>query len=99
MAGVTLTRSHLSSEPIRVPVYAEVNGVEVDPTAMVVAMAFVLVGSDPLVGDWTAGTWDVSGVYKAQVKPPVLAVGVYAIWLKLTGTDTPVKKVGYLRLV
>lgn len=99
MAGITLTRSHLSSEPIRVPVYASVAGVKVDPSTMVVAMAFKPGGTDPIAGDWIVGTWDVSTVYKAQVTPPVLGIGIYVIWLRLTGTDIPVKAVGFLKLV
>lgn len=95
--------SHLSSEPIRVPVYAENNGAVFPPTGMTVEMAFVnaTTGGDPSV--WTAGLWDVDSahgvtVYRAQVKPPVLAVGTYNIYLRLTGTDIPVRMVGILKL-
>lgn len=95
----TLIRSHLSIEPIRVPVFAKISGVKIDPTSMAVAFAFKAIGVDPVGGDWLTGTWDVSDVYKAQVTPPVLAIGIYVVWLRLTGTDVPIKRVGYLKVV
>lgn len=98
-----IERPALSSEPIRVPVAAEVNGLPFVPTGMTVEMGFVdvSVGGNPL--SWTTGLWDVDSsgstiVYKAQVKPPVLAVGDYTVWLRITGTDVPVRIVGILKL-
>jgi hypothetical protein len=105
MALTVIERPHLSSEPIRVPVHASVNGLPFNPTSMTVEMAFVLdsTGGDP--ASWTVGTWDIdttstsSVVYKAQVKPPNLAIGTYTVWLRITGTDVPVRIVGILKLV
>lgn len=110
MSLKTIERPRLSSEPIRVPIFAEVNGAVFVPTAMTVEMAFVLY--DPTVGfpgaepgvTWTAGIWDVDSstgttVYRAQVKPPALAAGTYTVWLRLSGTDVPVRIVGILKLV
>lgn len=99
-----IERDHLSSEPIRVPVAAEVNGVPFIPTFMTVEMSFVdvTVGGDPVT--WIAGNWDTDStgsviVYKAEVKPPVLPIGDYTIRLRITGTDVPVRVVGILKLV
>lgn len=100
-----IERSHLSSEPIRVPVRALVNGAVFNPTSMTVEMAFVdyVVGGDPVT--WTVGLWDTDTVsapnvvYKAQVKPPVLPIGTYTVYLRITGTDVPVRQVGVLKLV
>jgi hypothetical protein len=70
---------------------------------MTVEMAFVdiTVGGDPSA--WTSGVWDTDAstgvvVYRAQVKPPTLVAGTYDVWLRLTGTDIPVRKVGILKL-
>lgn len=99
-----IERPRLSSEPIRVPVNAKVNGVVFVPTSMTVEMAFVdyVTGGEPVT--WTVGVWDTDAssgvvVYKAQVKPPVLVAGTYTIWLRITGTDIPVRIVGVLKLV
>ncbi|SRR6266496_5876178 len=104
MSLKTIERPRLSSEPIRVPVAAEVNGAVFVPTSMTVEMAFVdyTTGGEPTT--WTAGVWDVDAststiVYRAQVKPPALAAGTYTVWLRLTGTDIPVRIVGILKLV
>lgn len=104
MALKVIERPALSSEPIRVPVAAEVNGAVFNPTTMTVEMGFVdvTVGGNPAT--WTAGIWDVDAsgitiVYRAQVKPPALAIGDYLVWLRITGTDIPVRVVGILKLV
>lgn len=104
MSGLkVIERPALSSEPIRVPVAAEVNGAVFVPTTMTVEMAFVdtTTGGNPSA--WTAGIWDVDAstgtiIYRAQVKPPVLAAGTYTVWLRLSGTDVPVRIVGVLKL-
>jgi len=98
-----IERPALSSEPIRVPVAAEVNGAVFVPTTMTVEMGFVDVVTGGNPSTWTAGIWDVDSsgttiVYRAQVKPPVLAVGDYTVWLRISGTDIPVRIVGILKL-
>src|SRR6266550_2749161 len=106
----TIERPRLSSEPIRVPVAAEVNGAVFVPTSMTVEMAFIpfdatlSVQLEPTSGQWVTGIWDVDAtgatvVYRAQVKPTGLVAGTYTVWLRLTGTDTPVRIVGVLKLV
>lgn len=107
----TVERPRLSSEPIRVPIFAEVNGAVFVPTAMTVEMAFIpydpnaiFPGVEPTPTDWTAGLWDVDAssatvVYRAQVKPPTLVKNTYTVWLRLSGTDVPVRVIGILKLV
>jgi len=106
----TIERPRLSSEPVRVPIFAEVNGAVFVPTSMTVEMAFIIYdptatfpGAEPSAPDWTTGLWDVDAttstvIYRAQVKPPALAANTYTVWLRLTGTDGPVRVIGILRL-
>ena len=111
MALKTVERPRLSSEPVRVPVFAEVNGTVFVPTSMSVEMAFipynptaVFPGVEPVPTDWTAGVWDVDAnvgvvIYRAQVKPPALAAATYTVWLRISGTDVPVRVIGILKLI
>jgi len=111
MSLKTVERPRLSSEPLRVPVFAEVNGSVFVPISMSVEMAFILYdptavfpGVEPISGDWVAGVWDVDAnvgvvIYRAQVKPPAHAAGTYTVWLRISGTDVPVRVVGILKLV
>lgn len=105
MALSVIERPVSSLEPIRVPVNAEVNGVQFNPTTMTVEMGFVLDGVAGAPSAWQSGIWDTDTtpstgipIYKAQVKPIGLAAGTYTIWLRLTGTDTVVRIVGILKL-
>lgn len=103
MALQAIERSVLSAAPIRVPVYAEVNGIQFNVSAMTVEMAFKVSGTNPGVSDWQAGSWDIDTtgnptVYKAQCKPTGLVAGTYIVWLRLTGTDVPVFQAGILKL-
>lgn len=96
--------SVLSDEPIRISVYSDSNGVEVNPTSMVVKMAFKVDGTDPdktVPSDWTTGVWDVGESYKAQCNPPCAALGkgAFDIYLWLAGSNSPVRKVGVLKVI
>jgi hypothetical protein len=86
--------SPLSHEQIRFPVYADSNGVPVDPTGYTVEAAFMGgddFAADPDTGDWKAATWEttVTGNYvaAAAVGPGsvnVLTVDTYRCWVRIT---------------
>ncbi len=90
-------QSVLSLKYVRVPVRVRKSGVAVDPTADVVAMAFMAGGAEPASGDWKAATWETDPTttpptYYARclVGPGgtvTLAKGVWMVWMKIT--DAP----------
>lgn len=106
----TLTTSVLSTELIPVKVTATINGQSTyNPTGDTIQMAFMTTGN-PAPSDWKAATWQIvvqsaGPVYIAQclVGPGVggvaLAVGIYAIWVKITDSpEVPVRQVGILQI-
>jgi hypothetical protein len=92
--------SALSTEYVKVPVTAVVNGVVIDPSSDTVQLAFPLRGVAPVSGDWKAGSWEtLAGVHYARclVGPSgtiTLATGTfYDAWLKVFDSpETVVRK-------
>ena len=80
-----------STEYVKVPLVAVVNGVIIDPTSDVVKMAFPLRGVAPVAGDWKTGSWETLGTQRyarCLVGPSggtvTLAAGVlYDAWLQV----------------
>jgi hypothetical protein len=103
-----LERSALDLRYVKLPVEAVVDGVAIDPTADVVAMAFPLPGVDPQTGDWKAGSWEtIAGIrprynLRCLVGPGgtiALSRGTYDIWARVTDSpEVVVQKVGAIRI-
>ena len=104
-----LAISSLSKEYVRVRVYAETNGVAVNPTADTVEMAFISGDTEPTSPDWKAASWETDtttepDTYYARclVGPGgtvTLADGLYQVWVRVTDSpEIPVKKSGELRI-
>lgn len=109
MASVTckvdLTVSVLSTEYVKVPIRATVNGAPYDPTADVVDFAIVIHNATPGVGDWNTGGWETTtqGEHLARVLigPAALALptGFYDVYVKVVDNpETPVLLAGVLRI-
>lgn len=103
-----LTISSLSTEYVEVVVRSTVHGYPHDPSTDVVAMAFILGGSNPGPSDWHTGSWDTVGatrwVAQCLVGPGAggvpLSAGTYAIWVRVTDNpEVPVEHVGQLIIV
>lgn len=98
--------SVLSREYVKVAVSATEAGSAVDPTNDTVQMAFPVLGTDPISGDWKAATWETVGTtYYARclVGPGgtvTLAAGSYNVWVKVTDNpEAPVRRAGVLKVV
>ena len=104
-----LSLSVLSLEYVLVPVSAKENGVAVDISGDVVALAFTLQDVAPLSGDWEAATWETDAtttpdtyLAKCLVGPggaATLSAGTYDVYVKVT--DSPeimVRKAGNLEV-
>lgn len=97
------TQSALSTEYLRYPVSAVVNGAAIVPTGDTVQFAFPVTGAAPVT--WFAGSWEtVSSTYFARVLvgpaggvfAPTAGV-TYDVWIKITDSpEVPVRKVGTL---
>lgn len=97
--------STLSTEEIRVPVYADSSGVPVNPSVYTVQFAFVIPPNvDPTV--WYAGTWDTNAQngYDAQclIGPngvTTLAAGSWFVWMQISASpETIIRQVGQIQL-
>ena len=106
--GGSVILSSLSTDYVQCPVTASEAGTAINPTTLVVALAFTTVGTPPVSGDWKTGSWDTapSGGYLAQllVGPGaggnVYAKGTYAAWVRITDNpEIPVQQVGTLQIV
>lgn len=95
--------SSLSTEYVKVPVAATVNGAVIDPTGDPVSMAFMALGLAPSGGDWKTGSWETIGTtrYARCLVGPAGGVitlvkdTTYALWLKVTDSpEAPVRRVG-----
>ena len=104
-----LVLSSLDLEYVRVRVYAETNGVAVDPTADTVEMAFIAGDANPTSPDWKAASWEtdsttVPATYYARCLvgtggTVALAAGLYQVWTRITDSpEVPVKKSGQLQI-
>lgn len=91
------------------PVSATENGVPVNPTALVVNLAFVT-GALPSPGDWKAASWETDATTepdtyyaRALVGPGgviTLAPGSWDVWVKVTGApEIPEKLAGQLLVI
>lgn len=78
---------------VRAAVSATVLGANYNPTADVVAMAFLLAGAAPVLGDWKVATWETVGTsYNTRIlvgpgTAVALVAGIYNVWVKIT--DAP----------
>lgn len=98
--------SSLSTTYIRATVSATENGTQADPSTGVCYFAFITDSSEPLVSDWTEGSWDTSvlGEHLAQclIGPSgdaTLPDGSYTVWVKVVkGIEEIVSKVGVLNI-
>lgn len=88
--------SSLSLQYIYVFLDSTVAGAPYNPTADVVQMAFMPVGSNPASGDWKAASWTtsttapVSYAAKCLIGPGGAATpgrGTWVVWVKVT--DSP----------
>lgn len=103
---VLWSQSSLSTEYVPVDVKATVHGAPYDPSADVVAFAFMTDSTTkPASGDWHTGSWDTIGlnrwVAQCLVGPGTggvaLSVGTYWIWVKVTDNpEIPIELVGQL---
>ena len=103
-----LTKSHLDTSYVQVPVQALVNGEAYNPTTDVVEMAFMAAWGIPADRDWNPASWTdstVPGIYLAQclVGPSggvVLAVGTYDVWVQIIDNpEVPVMNTGTLAII
>ncbi len=99
-----LTISPLSTEYVRVPVFAKVDGVSVDVTLATVSMAAVGPTATPSSGDWISASWDydesrdISSV-QALFGPggQSLSSGRHSLWVRIVATpETVIRRVGTL---
>lgn len=97
--------STLSTEEIRVPVYADSSGVPVNPTGYTVQFAFVVAPNvNPTV--WYTGSWDTNAQngYDAQclIGPAgvtALAAGSWFVWIQISAPpEIIVRQVGQIQL-
>lgn len=107
---MTATVSSTATTYIRVPVYADNGGVQVDPTAYSVNMAFIPVisNSAPGLSDWKTGSWTTTaqGGYVAQclVGPSggtisLTAGTTYNVWIQiLANPETFTANTGQLQI-
>lgn len=102
--------SSLSKEYVRVRVQVKANGVDFDPSADAVRMAFTVNDAAPLSGDWKTGSWEndtstspTTHWARCLVGPGgavTLAVGLYSVWLEITDApEIPIRNCGLLRVV
>lgn len=104
--------SQLSTEFTRISVSATASGVDVDPTADPVELAFVPQGTVPTAGDWKTGSWetDVSTTPQTHlarilVGPGTggvvtLTPGLFDVYVRIhDSTETPVIKAGPARVI
>ena len=97
-----------SLEYVRVPVAARIAGQLVDPTGLVVQLAFVPPGITPQAGDLVTGSWETDTstrptTYRARalVGPGGAALprGRYTVWVKVTSDpELPLRPAGQLRV-
>lgn len=79
--------SHLSASPLCFEVFADANGMIVNPTGGTFEVSFSASDLDPAT--WTSGVWDVTytGMYRGQVNPgpggAALPLGEYFVWTRI----------------
>jgi hypothetical protein len=99
--------SVLSKERLAYPVTAYVAGKPYDPTSAGLEFAFITdADSEPAIGDWHPGTWDVNlvGGYVALVLIGpgtnfALPTEDYYVWIRITDAtlgETPVRQISRL---
>lgn len=77
-----LKLSSSGTHPIRVPIFATQDGLQLDPSAFPVQFAFPVEDSDdPEDGDYTAGEWElIHRLWHGRFSVSGLAEGRYDIW-------------------
>ena len=101
-----MEQAALSTEYVKVPVAAVVNGAVFNPTVDTVQMAFPVRGATPVSGDWKAASWEtITGAYYARclVGPTggtiALVVGIYDVWVKVTDSpEVPARRAGQVTI-
>lgn len=97
-----IERSVLSREFVEAEIVATTPGGQaVDPVYIVVELAFVIVGTDPVDADWHAATHLRNAVFGVLVGPTALAlaVGDYDVWHRIADNpEQPVAPFGKLRI-
>ena len=96
--------SALSKEYVRVQVEAKEAGVLVNPTTLVVKMAFVPDSArQPVSSDWQTASWETEPgpLYFARIVVGpggfVLAPATYTVWVQITDTpEIPARPAGPL---
>lgn len=91
--------SSLSVEYLKVPITSTLAAAELD--GLVVQLAVVPDGQEPVTGDWKTGTW--IGTHAAVLIGPgatiTLTDGTYDVWVKITATpETPVLLSGSIHI-
>lgn len=95
---MTVRRSVLSDEYVRVSVRALEGGELIDVTGDTVEIAIVLAGTDPADDDWSAGTWETpaaspTAYYARALQSDVMGAdppyepGRYKVWSRVA--DNP----------
>lgn len=99
----SIRRSVLTTEYVRVPVTALLDGLPVSTVTDVAWLSFPVRSTDPIEGDWQVATWEVDDgqQYLAVLIGPAhtftLPVGRYDIWVKIADNpEIPVRKIGPL---
>lgn len=107
---MTATLSSLATTYVRIPVYADNLGVQVNPTSYEVDMAFipVLANAAPGTSDWKVGSWATTAIggYVAQclVGPSGGAITLvngttYNVWIRiLANPETFIENTGQLQI-
>lgn len=103
---MTIKRSSLSLEYVKVAVVIKQAGAIIDPTALPVEMAFKEPQVEPVGGDWQTASWETAGsnyLARCLVGPGgtiALTDGTYIVWVKVTGSpEIPVRAVETLEIL
>ncbi len=107
--GTSVTLSVLSTEYLRVPVYAKVAGKFVSLANATVHMAIIgpAPTASPVTGDWFLGAWDYDSTLETYFAQSLIGpsghsvtVGTHSVWLKVTlSPEAVVRRVGTLVVV
>lgn len=99
----TIRLDSSSMETLRIPVYTEQAGVQVDVTTGTVSFAYVAQGTEPSAGDYKPGSWDTevhddnTTYWALSLVGSVgagtdLTTGTYAVWIRLVKGNDDVRR-------